>query len=165
MPVDKNEIIKGFYSLFNRNVEGGITVQKKKGSEVKMGLGKIITSLNEKKSNCIDKINSGIESIKFNPDQKVNTDYAYLMDFVPMKFSYDMIYYGKKEIDTSKGIKEEVVVKPTPEEQAEMREYNDNVYNYIKLCEDKIKAQSLYNSIQDSKSYNLTVEQLSLLGM
>jgi hypothetical protein len=163
----REELVKGFWSLFSDGNEGSnLNSHPKKGSEIKASLDKLVLMTMDQKEEAMDKMTAELSHTGFAPDVKCDyqEEYYYLMDFVPKKFSYDMIYHGEQYVDTSRGIEEQAINKPTPEQQHEMREYNKYAIDYIDACVNKIKLESLKRNIQDGKTYNLTTNQLSMLG-
>ena len=164
---EKSDLVKSFYSLFNSNKDDSLTYHKKKGSDIKQSLQNMIIQINQEKNDCIDKMKSELEHIEFKPDSECgyNRDYKHLIDFVPKIFSYDMLYEGEKYVKTDRGIEEQSVRKPSIEERKEMQEYNRYTSKYMGLYVDKIKLDTLRKNIQDTKSYNLSIDQLAILGL
>ena len=166
--LDKNsDLVKGFYSLFNSNKDNGLNYHKKKGSEIKQALQGMIIQITKDKNDYIDKMKAELDHIKFQPDTECNYDreYKHLLDFIPKKFSYDMLYNGERYVKTDNGIEEQAVKVPTDEERKEMQEYNGYAHKYVELCVNKIKLETLRKNIQDSKSYELSIDQLAILGL
>ncbi len=163
----KDDLIKGFYNLFSSSEKNSMGVHSKKGSEIKTGLTNVSIMLNTKKAECLDMMNAELSKINFKPDKPCDdySDFHHLMDCVPKKFSWDLLYQGEKYVDNSNGIGEEAVRKPTPEEAVEMKEYNRYARAYVEYCVYKLKVDSLRNNIQDNKSYQLSIDQLAVLGL
>jgi hypothetical protein len=171
---DKIKLFKGFYSLYSTygSKDNGIDNFPKRGSEIKLGLGKMIDQITKRKSELLDDMNLKLgeiaENYKVSPDTDFsmdNNEYVYQIDFIPKKFDYNTIYNGVKCMDTSSGIEQQVVKPFDPMAQQSMRMYNDIAYNYMDLCVSKIKIEALRRNIVDEKTYNLTVEQLAILGL
>ncbi len=164
---EKDELIKGFYSLFSDYKDNTLNKHSKKGSEIKDGLSTISNELNKKKSHCLDKMNHELTEVPFAPDEPCDYDkeYHHLLNYIPRKFSYELISQGKKYVKTDNGIAEEAVKMPTTEERSEMREYNGYARKYMEYCIDKIKVDSLKRNILDNKNYTLSANQLTILGL
>lgn len=163
----KNDIVKAFYSLFNNYEKNGMGQHSKKGSEIKSALSDISVNLNKKKGEMLDSMNEELSEINFKPDKVCDrdSDYHHLMDFIPKKFSYGLLYKGEEYVKTDNGIDEHAVKMPTSEEKSEMREYNGYVNKYMEYCVNKIKVDTLRKNIKDSKQYTLSVDQLAILGL
>lgn len=163
----KDELIKGFYSLFSDYKDNTLNKHSKKGSEIKEGLSTISSELTKKKADCLGKMTAELSKVSIAPDEKADYDkeYHHLLDYIPGKFSYDLIYHGEKYTKTDNGISEQAVKVPTDEEKVEMREYNGYARKYMEHCIDKIKIESLKRNIQDNKSYSLSTNQLAILGL
>ena len=80
------------------------------------------------------------------------------------RYSHSLLISLTGYTKTENGIEEKAMRVPTPEEKHEMREYNKYAEKYIRLCVDKIKMDSLRRNVVDSKNYNLTTNQIKLLG-
>ena len=162
----KDELIKGFYSLFSNYENNQLNKHNKKGSEIKSNLGSIITDVNKQKQECLDKMNTRLGVVNYAPDTPCTdmNEYYHLIDYIPKKFSWGLMSEGEKYTETSNGIVEQMTKVPTPEERSEMREYNNHAHKYIELCVMKIKLESLRRNIQENKSYPLSIDQLSILG-
>lgn len=164
---EQSDLVKGFYSLFNNGKDDGLTYHKKKGSEIKQAVQNILIQINKEKNEYIDKMRTELDKIKFTPDSECsyNSDYKHLLDFIPKKFSYNLLYEGENYTRTDRGIEEQAINKPTDEERKEMQEYNEYAHRYMDACINKIKLEALRKNIQDSKSYNLSIDQLAILGL
>jgi len=163
----KEELIKGFYSLFDtHSKDNDLNKHSKKGSDIKVNLGNISTNLSTQKAECLKKMNEGTSGMSFYPDADsyYDKEYKHLLDYIPKKFSYDLIRNGKKYIKTDNDIQEPAMLAPTEEEKVKMRSYNEHAEKYIRVCIDKIKIDSLRRNIQDNKNYTLTTNQITLLG-
>jgi len=167
--LDKNsDLVKGFYNLFNGdNKEGGIKYHKKKGSDIKQALNNVIMQTNKEKSDYLDKMKAESDELSFVPDVEceISYEYKHLFEYIPKKFSYDMLYHGERYVRTDRGIEEQAIRKPTDEERQEMHEYNRYVQKYIDMCINKIKLDTLRKNIQENKTYSLSIDQLSILGL
>jgi hypothetical protein len=164
----QNELIKGFYNLFGSSgIKDSISSFDKEGSQVKSGIGNVLTNINKQKSDVLEKMEECLEGLEFSPEELCDqfSEYNYLIDFTPKKFNYGVIYNGKQGVDESKGIEQQVVNKPTTEQACKMRLYNDLVYQYMDMCVSKIKLEAMRRSLQDNKTYTLTIDQVSLLGL
>lgn len=166
---NSDEIKKSFYSLFSqsRDEKGGLNNHQKKGSEIKLGLTSLHSTITNKKSSLLDKIVELSSKISFQPDENVyyNEDYKHLIDYKPKRFSYDMIRSGVKEKNIDSGISIQVQRVPTEEEKNLMREYNRCCSEYSELCVDKIKIEALKRNVQENKLYTLSTNQLAILGI
>lgn len=171
MSNEKDVLIKGFYSLFNAYVskeDDTMNSFQKKGSEIKNGIGSVLLLINKQKAEVLDKMNELLNSIPFTPDEKHNSscdEYAHLIDYFPKKFVYSTIYNGESYIKTDNGIEESAMKVPDSKQRADMQEYNGLVYTYLDLCVTKIKLEALRKNIQDNKSYKLSIDQVSILGL
>ncbi len=163
----KDELIKSFYSLFSSYDKNSIGAHSKKGSEIKDGLSSVSILLNNKKAECLDMMTAELAKINFKPDSPSTnySEYHHLLDCIPKTFSYDLISEGERYVSTERGIEEEATKMPTTEERSEMREYNRYAHKYMEYCVNKLKIDTLRKNIQDNKSYNLTIEQLAILGL
>lgn len=163
--MDFDELKKGFYSLFSSSESNGLGRHNKKGSEIKQGISNLLSNTKDRKKEALDKMTS--EKVSFAPDTypSFNMEYKHLLDYVPKKFSYDLIYHGEKYVKTDNGIEEQAVRTPTQEEQQSMREYNKYAEMYVELCIDAIKLETLQRNIDDKKTYSLSIDQMTLLGL
>lgn len=164
---ENSDLVKGFNSLFNGNKENGLTYHKKKGSEIKSALQLLCVQINKEKEEHLEEMEEAKEEISFKPDEDIwfNKEYKHLLDYIPKKFSYNLISYGENYISTERGIEEQAIKKPSEEEKKEMREYNKHAQDYIEICINKIKLSTLQKNIQENKSYSLSVDQLAVLGL
>jgi hypothetical protein len=164
---ENSDLVKGFYSLFNGSKEGGLTYHKKKGSEIKSALQLLCVQINKEKEEHLKEMEESLKEISFKPSEDIYFDkeYKHLLEYIPKKFSYNQIYNGETYISTENGIDEQAVKKPSQEEIKEMREYNKHAQEYLELCINKIKLEALKKNIQENKSYNLSVNQLAVLGL
>jgi len=164
----KEELVKGFYSLFSDYKDNTLNKHSKKGSEIRGGLSSISNELNKKKSDCLDKMSVELSKVSLAPDVPCDYDseYRHLLDYIPNKFSYGLIYNDDGlPVKLNNGISEQANELPTKEVQASMREYNGYARKYMEYCVDKIKVDSLRRNIQDNKSYSLSIGQLAILGL
>ena len=164
----KDNLVKGIYSLFNNHFSKNAISSpiKKKGSEIKDSLSDLSIRINTEKKEYLDKISDKLGKLPYQPDKDPDySEYHHLIDYVPKKFGYGEMYEGKEVIDASDGIERMAVKKPTEEERGEMQKYNHCVCKYMELCVSKLKVDSLRKNIQDNKSYDLTVDQLAILGL
>lgn len=166
----KEDLIKGFYSLFTnygKESNGIAAPVKKKGSDIKNSLSDLSIKINTEKQGYLDKINEVIGKLPYQPIKKptMYSEYHHLISYIPNKFMYSDLYDGREYVDNSSGIDKVGLQKPTEEELKVMRSYNDYVCKYIELCVSKIKVDVLRKNIQDNKSYDLTVDQLAILGL
>ena len=160
------DIKKSLYSLFNDgHMENSISRHKKKGSDIKAALLPLIRQQSQKKQEYLEKTQVEISHIGFTPDTDMDSPFSHLLEYVPKRFSYDMIYHGEKYVKTDNGIEEEAIRQPTKEQQEEMREYNKYSRKYMDACVTKIKLEALRNSLQDGKSYDLDIDQIAMLGL
>jgi hypothetical protein len=164
---ENSDLVKGFYSLFNGSKEGGLTYHKKKGSEIKSALQFLCVQINKEKEEHLEEMEEALEEIKVKPDTDIyfNKEYKHLLEYIPKKFDYNQIYNGETYMSTERGIEEQAIRKPSEEEKKEMLKYNKHAQEYIELCINKIKLSTLQKNIQDNKSYNLSVDQLAVLGL
>lgn len=160
-----DEIKKGFYSLFD-SYNNELCKLPKKGVDIKVGITKILANLTITKGDLLGKMNLEIGKLKFAPDTDSYYDkqYKHLLSWIPKRFSWDMIQHGEKYVKTDNGIEEQAVNKPTKEQAEEMREYNRYAEQYVEACIDEIKLNTLKNNLEDKKVYNLSVNQLTMLG-
>ncbi len=161
-----DEIKKGFYSLFS-NHDNELSKLPKKGVEIKTGIAAILVNIKRFKGELLDKLTSELGKVPFQPDSEpyYDREYRHLLDFVPKRFSYDMISRGEKYTKTENGIEEQAVNKPTDEQATKMREYNSYSSQYVEVCIDAIKLETLRKNLEDRKTYNLSVNQLTMLGL
>lgn len=166
---NKIDLIKGFYDLFTGQGDNSFVKHSKKGAKIKEGLSVISDDLNKKMANCLDKMSNSLSNVDVAPDVLCDYDHEYhhLLDYIPNKFSYGLIYGGEYTMvdKVDNGIEEQAVKIPTEEHKIEMREYNNYARKYMEHCIDKIKIDSLHRNIQDSKYYTLSTSQLAILGL
>jgi len=171
LDTSKEEIKKGFFGLFSQNYENKdkntITSYNKKGSDIKLGFLNILSQINKQKSICLDSMNLLLDKITFAPNQacEETEDYVHLIDYLPKRFSYFLINNGEDSIKKDNGIEQTIIKIPTDEEKAYMREYNILVHEYIELSIYKLKLESSKRNIEDSKNYQLSINQLAILGL
>lgn len=165
---EAEKITKGFYGLFNSNSDTvGITT-KKKGSEIKLAIQKIIGGCIVEQIKIMDKMQAELEHIPFTPDVTMKSECCPMMnsEMIPKKFSYDMLYHNEKYINSGGRITETSMSgEPTKEQRSEMIEYNNYAYDYLYLCEKRYKLEVARNNIDDNRNYTLSVDMLASLGM
>lgn len=167
--LDKNsDLVKSFYDLFNtHNTKSDIVYHKKKGSDIKAGIVNVIVSINKQREECLDKIKAESEHLEYSPDVEpyMASEYRHLIGMIPRTFSYDMLYHGEKYVRTDRGIEEKAIRKPSDEQRQEMQEYNQYVEKYLESSIARIKLETLKRNIEENKNYNLSIDQLSILGL
>lgn len=162
-----DNIKKGFYSLFDNYNNNDFNRFPKKGSDIKQGISKILSTITKEKDELLNKMTSELGKIPFAPDNEpyYNKQYKHLLGYIPKRFSYDMINHGEQYTKTDNGIEEQAIKQPTKEQAGEMREYNRYTDKYVSVCIDEIKLNTLYRNLEDKKTYNLSVDQMALLGV
>jgi hypothetical protein len=166
----QNELIKGFYSLFNNYgspEKNNLNIFEKKGSEIKSGIDSVLTQVRKSKTDALDNMEKILSDLDFSPNKECDeyNEYKHLIGYLPKKFDFNIIYSGEPYINTDSGIEKNDVKVPDPVQKSEMREYNESVIKYIDMCVTALKLESLKRNIQDNKTYSLNVEQLSILGL
>lgn len=141
-----------------------------KGSDMKKSIQGIMAKVSNNKDQELVEMTNLLEKIKIMPTAIPYMDNDYL-DRVnpPKRFDYDTIE-GRDAVkapteDSGLVVSVNLKVTPTDEQKVMMRKYNQLVDLYIDNCTSLIKMGTLIRHIEEKKVYNLSVDQMSVLGL
>lgn len=141
-----------------------------KGSDMKSAIQGVMNKISTKVAEETNEMASLLEKIKITPTAMPYMDNDYI-DRVnpPKRFDYDTIEGRdtvKAPVDDSNLVASvSLRVTPTDEQKVMMRKYNQCVDLYIDNCISLIKMGTLIRHIEEKKIYNLSVDQMSVLGL
>ena len=141
-----------------------------KGADMKNAIQGVMNKISTKVAEETNEMASLLEKIKITPTGMPYIDNDYLDRVTPPKrFDYDAIE-GRDTIkcdstDSCLVASVNLRITPTDEQKAMMRKYNQCVDMYLENCISLIKMGTLVRHIEDKKVYNLSVDQMSVLGL
>lgn len=141
-----------------------------KGADMKNAIQGVMNKISTKVAEGANEMTSLLEKIKITPTTMPYMDNDYI-DRVnpPKRFDYDTIE-GKDTVklpveDSNLMASVSLKTTPTDEQKVMMRKYNQCVDLYIDNCISLIKMGTLMRHIEEKKVYNLSVDQMSVLGL
>lgn len=165
---DGDELKKGHFSeIFGYSSDVKV---EKKGKDIKQALEALVPKERGQKEEYYDKMKSELEACEHQPTEEPSNymfdGLKHKLDVVPKMFSYDMIrkYNDAQESGVSGAMTVEEEVPEGHEGDNHYEEYNEYAREYIKQCVDLVKMNTMIDNINESKKYELTVQQAAMLG-
>lgn len=166
--VENDTLEKGFRNIFGYSSEGRFSVSKK-GKDIKERLKTILSKEEQKAASIYSEAVSLVSRIESDPSELAGELYYFdgweeAIDNVPNFYSWKQQEeaYKKKSSDNSL-----VVENPDPKDDIcrLMKEYNELLRKWLDCKKSIAMLNTMISNLEDNKSYSLTIEEATKLGL